>query len=136
MQQAFSNATAFVELNLDRDIMIDASVYGMGRGAGNLNLELITNYLNEHKAASYELLPIYETFDEHLSKIFNKSPWGYTLPYYIAASFECNPNYAMYYSSEKKLPIKYIYKILKSIKGEDKYLYSDEKAEFFYKNLV
>ena len=40
LQQAFGNAEALVEMNLKRDILIDACVFGMGRGAGNLNLEL------------------------------------------------------------------------------------------------
>ena len=31
----------------DRDIIIDSSIYGMGRGAGNLNTELLADYLNK-----------------------------------------------------------------------------------------
>ena len=47
LQQAYQNAVSFVNLKLDRDILIDASVFGMGRGAGNLNLELFAEYLNK-----------------------------------------------------------------------------------------
>ena len=38
MQQAISNATTFIDMGLQHEIVIDASIYGMGRGAGNLNL--------------------------------------------------------------------------------------------------
>ena len=41
MQQAFSNATSLLEMNLDHDVILDASIFGMGRGAGNLNMDLI-----------------------------------------------------------------------------------------------
>ena len=40
MQLAYSNAQSLVDLHSDRDLIIDSSVYGMGRGAGNLNTEL------------------------------------------------------------------------------------------------
>ena len=47
MMQVFGTAEKIVERGYDRNIILDASVYGIGRGAGNLNLELITKYLNE-----------------------------------------------------------------------------------------
>ena len=48
LQQAYGNAEAMVEMNLSRDIVIDACVFGMGRGAGNLNLELFAEYMNDN----------------------------------------------------------------------------------------
>ncbi|MEQ8155648.1 MAG: aldolase catalytic domain-containing protein [Clostridiaceae bacterium] len=135
MQQAFSNATTFVELGLKHDIILDASVYGMGRGAGNLNLEMITNYLNENNGTNYNLKPVFEIWDEYLHEIYNKLPWGYALEYFVAASLECNPNYASYYMDKPGLKIKDVYEIFQSIQGADKYLYSNEKAEYFYNNV-
>ena len=46
MQFAFSNAIDLVEKNTTHNLFIDTSVYGMGRGAGNLNTELFINELN------------------------------------------------------------------------------------------
>ena len=40
LQQAFGNSESLVEMNLKRDLIIGACIVGMGRGAGNLNLEL------------------------------------------------------------------------------------------------
>ena len=45
MQLAYSNAQSLVDLHSDRELIIDASVYGMGRGAGNLNTELFVQYM-------------------------------------------------------------------------------------------
>ena len=47
MQLAYSNCLSLTQVQSNRSIIIDASVYGMGRGAGNLNTELFTEYLNE-----------------------------------------------------------------------------------------
>lgn len=132
MQQAFSNATSFIELDMKRDIMIDASVYGMGRGAGNLNLEMIYNYLNERGQNNYNIEPVINTWDNIISHIYHNKPWGYSLPYFLAASMQLNPNYAIYYMKREELAVTDIKEIFNLIKGENKYLYSDEKAEKYY----
>ncbi|MBO5067187.1 MAG: aldolase catalytic domain-containing protein, partial [Clostridia bacterium] len=49
LQLAHSNARFFVEINTSRDLVIDTSVMGMGRGAGNLNTEIFIEYLNNIK---------------------------------------------------------------------------------------
>ena len=41
MQLAYSNAQTLVGLHTSRNLIIDGSVYGMGRGAGNLNTEFV-----------------------------------------------------------------------------------------------
>ena len=135
MQQAFSNATTFAELDLKHDIIIDASVYGMGRGAGNLNIEMICNYLNTFRGASYNLEPVYEIWDRSLKEIHSRLPWGYALEYFITAANQCNPNYASYLM-EKKLSIADFSKIIKSITDDDKFLYQDEKAEEFCRRCL
>ena len=43
--RAFSNAVAFIKVAGDRDIIIDSCVMGLGQGAGNLQTELIADYL-------------------------------------------------------------------------------------------
>ena len=55
LQQAYGNAKYMVEERLTHDIMLDASVYGMGRGAGNLNMELFASYLNRNYDKSYTI---------------------------------------------------------------------------------
>lgn len=132
MQQAFSNVTSFIEMDMDRKIMVDASIYGMGRGAGNLNLEMIYNYLNSKGDNNYKLEPILETWDEVISKIYEEKKWGYTIPYFLAASMHLNPNYASYMMNKKDLSVNQINNIFENIKGDDKFLYNDTKAEQFY----
>lgn len=136
MQQAFSNATSLLEMNLDHDVILDASIFGMGRGAGNLNLELIASYLNAENGANYNIPKIYELFDKNIKPIYNEYSWGYSIPYFIAASLECNPNYASYYINNTDLTNEEIYRVLSTVEGSDKYLYSNEKAENFMKEII
>lgn len=128
LQLSFSNCQALASVESDRTISLDSSVYGMGRGAGNLNTELIANYLNEHFHANYEIEPLLEIVDEYIVKIKQEHEWGYSVPYYLAAINGCHPNYASYLSSKNTLNVKCISAILNMIEPK--------KRSLFDKNLI
>lgn len=132
LQQAFGNAEALAELNLRRDIYIDACVFGMGRGAGNLNLELFAEYMNENFGRNYRIEPILEIADEYLTEIYRQRSWGYSLPFYLSASNQCHPNYAIYYGDKNALTVKAFHELLQSMPLEDRRNYTKEKAEKYY----
>lgn len=93
MQQAFSNAVAFCEHLWRHELMIDASVMGIGRGAGNLCLELLLKCLNENFGQKYQTDPLYECAGRYVRPIYEKSPWGYSVPYLLSAENGCNPSF-------------------------------------------
>ena len=132
LQQAYQNAVSFVNLKLDREILIDASVFGMGRGAGNLNLELFAEYLNTNFGKDYHIVPVLETMDEYLQETYKKNFWGYSLPLYISGTLNVHPNYAIYLAEKNTLTEKSLYEILKNIKEEDRQKYKKEIAENYY----
>ncbi|MBQ7275080.1 MAG: aldolase catalytic domain-containing protein [Clostridiales bacterium] len=136
LQQAFGNAESFVEMNLQRDIVIDACVFGMGRGAGNLNLELFAEYMNDNYGTSYKITPMLEIMDEYLSEFYNTKFWGYSLPLYLSACHKCHPNYSIYLAEKNTLSEKAFDELLKSISSEDKLVFSKEKAELYYKKYM
>ena len=57
---------------------MDSSVNGMGRGAGNLPTELITQYINKNIASRYDVTMVMDIYDEYISAIRKKFEWGYT----------------------------------------------------------
>ncbi len=61
----------------------------MGRGAGNLNTELITSYLG-----GYNMEYIYKIAKDHIEPIRDKFKWGYDMKYYLTAINGCHPDYA------------------------------------------
>ncbi len=137
MQQAFSNATTFLELGLEHDLVLDASVYGMGRGAGNLNLELIGNYINAIQPGRFDISAMMDIWDETLKDIHDRLPWGYALEYFLVAAAQCNPNYASYLLSEHPgMKVSDLYRVLEGIQGDDKFLYSRDLVERLYQEVV
>lgn len=136
LQQAFGNAEEMVEMNMSRDIVIDACVFGMGRGAGNLNLELFAEYMNDNYDKDYKIAPILEIMDEYLSEFYKTKFWGYSLPLYLSATHGCHPNYAIYWAEKNTLSEKSFDELLRSIKDEDKYIFSKDKAEEYYRRYM
>lgn len=125
LQLSFSNSQELISLNPKREIIIDSSVFGMGRGAGNLCTELITRYINENIADKYDIMPILEIMDEYIMPVYRQHPWGYSAPYYIAAINDCHPNYATFLMNKETLCIRDINSIIKSIPEESKHIYSE-----------
>lgn len=140
LQLSFSNAQELITLNSKREIIIDTSIFGMGRGAGNLCTELMLQYINENIENKYYMLPILETIDEFIMPIFKTHSWGYSVPYYIAAINDCHPSYATYLTNMQTLFVKDINNIMKMIHPEKKYVFDKEYMNQLYskyqKNLI
>ena len=128
LQLAFSNAQEMVDLAKGRDIILDASIYGMGRGAGNLCSELIVDYLNNVGIGQYSILPILELLDNEISTNFSKTPWGYNTPYYLSSIHRCHPNYSTFLLSKQTISATAINNILNTIPRE--------KRDLYDKNLI
>lgn len=128
MMQAFDVACAFTQLDTKRDVIIDASVYGIGRGAGNLNTEIFAKYMNEKQGTSFQLEPLVTVYDKYISGIYKQCKWGYSVPYFISAKYNCNPNYASYYE-QKGLSCAAIEKCIASMLPTERIIFTKENAE-------
>lgn len=105
MQLAYSNAQALVDMRTEHDLIIDSSIFGMGRGAGNLNTELFVEYLNDNLGCEYKLKPLLNIIDDILNDFYQQNYWGYSLPNYLSAKHNTHPNYAGYLDSKKTLTV-------------------------------
>jgi len=135
MQLAFSNAIDFCNSNIDRAIIIDSSIYGMGRGAGNLYTELIMDYLNNNLSGKYEIFPLLEVIDGILNFYLSKSPWGFSPEQYLSASLECHPNYASYLVNKKTNYMTDIKRILEKIPRDKRVSFDKELVDDLYMQL-
>lgn len=128
LQLAYANSRKFIEMDTERRLILDVSVMGMGRGAGNLNGELMVSHMNEYFGKDYVLKPLLRIIDEILNVFYKKRYWGYSLPNYLAAVYRVHPNYAMYLEEKQTLTLENMEDILKKIDGE--------KAVSFDKHLI
>ena len=133
MQLSFSNAQSLMRICKKRDLIIDASLFGMGRGAGNLRTELIAQYLNENYGGQYNILPLLKSVNEQINPIFQKTPWGYSVHYYLAAINNCHPNYAKFLIDKKTVDIEIINQLLQEIQQDKKLTYDENIICKIYK---
>ncbi len=131
-QMGYANSISMLHADTQRDIVVDGSLYGMGKSAGNAPIELISMYMNEHCGKSYDVSQLLEAIETNILDIYRVTPWGYNFFYYVAASNKCHPNYVSYLMEKRTLSMKSIKEILSQLVGDEKLLYNQKRIEALY----
>ena len=88
-QLAFSNTIESIMLGVN---YLDATVYGMGRAAGNCTLELLLGFLKNPK---YDMRPILDLISNDFIPLRERHEWGYIIPHMIAGQLGLHPQEAL-----------------------------------------
>ena len=118
-QMAYSNALSFVEFNARHAMLLDSSIMGMGKGAGNLCTELIEPILiNEGKY--YNVHVIYDAISEYFAVQQRETPWGYSLDYYLSSLYACTPSYIKIFVADERVTTDILVHLLQTIPDDKK----------------
>lgn len=131
-QLGYANCIELLDQHIERDIIIDGSLYGMGKSAGNTPIELLTTYMNDFRGADYKIFHLLEAIDVTILEIFRKTPWGYSFKFFLSAANDCHPSYVSYLMEKKKLSVKSIGEVLAAIPEEKKLNYDAVLIEKLY----
>jgi 4-hydroxy 2-oxovalerate aldolase len=88
-QLAFGNTIQGI---IDGANLLDASVFGMGRGAGNCCLELLLSFLKNPK---FDVRPILKIIQDRFLPLRQEIEWGYLIPYAITGMLNEHPRTAI-----------------------------------------
>jgi len=115
-----------------RDLLVDGTLYGMGKSAGNAPIELIAMHMNNEYGKDYQLSQYLEAIDANIMQFYQPATWGYSLFFFIAASNDCHPDYVKQLTNKHTLSIKQMNELLGKLQGEKKLLYDKEYMEKLY----
>ena len=132
LQLSYSNAMTLLNFPTNRNLMLDSSVMGMGKGAGNLNTELLMEHLNLYYGKSYKTYPLMELIDQVINVIHKDLYWGYAVEYYLSSINRCTPSYASHFYNKHMLPIDQVAELLGMIAEEKKISFDRNYAEQLY----
>lgn len=133
-QLAYSNSIELLNIKTNRNLILDSSLYGMGKSAGNCNTELLAMYLNENYGKNYDLSEILNTIDLEILNLLKKFSWGYQISFYLSALNDCHPSYVNFLEKKNMLPIKDINTILSQIDEDKKLSFDEQHIEEIYQN--
>lgn len=131
-QLGFSNTMKFLSMETTRELVADATVYGMGKSAGNCAIELLGMHLNDYYEKNYNLNLFLEIIDTDLMSIYKRHYWGYKYDFYISAMQMCHPAYVQYLLEKKTLSISSVNEILSTIPVEKKLVCDKEWIKAAY----
>lgn len=133
LQMSYSNAIALLQFPTNRDLMLDSSIMGMGKGAGNLNTELLLEHLNLYYGKNYQIAPLLEVIDKVINQLHSEYYWGYAVEYYLSSANHCTPSYASHFYNKHMLPIDQVGELLGMIAEEKKISFDKNYAEEIYR---
>ena len=96
MQLAFANTIEGIILGAN---FLDATMAGLGRGAGNCPMELLLGFLHNPK---YKLRPVLDCVQNHVEPMRAKLLWGYDLPYLLTGMLNQHPRAAIKFKETER----------------------------------
>lgn len=132
-QMGYANCIEMLSQKTERMLLVDGTIYGMGKSAGNAPIELIAMHLNDRYGKNYHISQFLEAIDSNIMNFYTPATWGYNMFFYLAASNDCHPNYVSDLMDKRTLSVKSINEILGKLQGEKKLLYDKNYIEQLYK---
>lgn len=133
-QLSFALTMHFVELlkASKRGCIVDSSLCGMGRGAGNATTELVANYLNRKQHGDYDMNQIMDAIDMYMQYFQENYTWGYSTPYFIAGMYCCHVNNIAYLLKNHRTNALDMRNIIESLSPEERRKYDYDLLEEKY----
>ena len=129
MQLSFALSMRFAEYETGRDLILDSSLCGMGRGAGNATTELVASYLNRFFKSNYDMNEILDAIDTYIEPLKSNYSWGYSTPYFIAGTYCCHVNNIAYLLDNHRTLSKDIRLIIESLSPDSRLKYDYDLLE-------
>jgi len=132
-QLSFAFAQEIIRLsNGKREVIIDGTLNGMGKCAGNLNTELLVDYLVRKRNYNYDFDMILDIIDDYIYNYQLQHKWGYSIPALMGGIYKSHPNNIIYLTEKFRLATKDIKYIISMIDPQMRMRYDYENIQRLY----
>ena len=135
MNNSYLNIKTLFDMNIQREIIIDTSLCGIGRGGGMPSTEKVAHMLNSEYGAFYNIDLLNSVSTKIISPIA-VSQVVYKEMYYISAQNSCHPNYALYLIKNNITDKTVVNRVLSLIPDEHKTIYNPKIIESIVNNSL
>lgn len=137
MQLSNALSQEFIRMTVGkREVVVDGTLSGMGRGAGNTPTELVAQYMVSHLGYQYEMDAILDVIDGYMDNIRSRCSWGYTTPYFIAGCYSSHVNNVSYLCEKNSIQSKDIRYVLNKIGAAARKRYDYDLLEQTYLEML
>lgn len=104
MQMSNALSQEFLRMSYGkREVIVDGTISGMGRGAGNTPTELMIQYMVSKLGYHYDLDSLLDIIDGYMDNIKSQCSWGYSTPYFIAGCYNAHVNNIAYLKQKNSI---------------------------------
>jgi isopropylmalate/homocitrate/citramalate synthase len=106
-----------------RDVIVDGSLFGMGRGAGNAKTELLADYINKHCGGQYDIQKLLLTIDTYITPLLGDIQWGYDLPMYVCGTKHSHVDNVYHLKNQYNCTANEMYDLIESLSPQQRIRY-------------
>lgn len=134
---AFANAMeALRSVSPGRQLLIDCTMSGIGKGAGNLRTEDFAEYLNMEYGKAYDVELLCTTALRVMDPLKKQHHWGSHPSYALTARYRVTPTYADLFYWEKRVSLQELERLLVHMPEEKKDSFDRDFALRYYETMT
>lgn len=133
MQLSSALSQEFIRMTVGkREVVVDSTISGMGRGAGNTPTELVAQYMVSQLGYNYDIDAILDLIDGYMDNIRARCQWGYSTAYFVAGCYSAHVNNISFLTQKNSIRSKDIRYILNKIGADARKRYDYDLLEKTY----
>lgn len=111
LSNALAETMIMMASETGRDVIVDGSLFGMGRGAGNAYTELLASYINEKYGGNYDIPVLLDTIEKFIVPL--NVNWGYDLPMFVCGTEHAHVDNVYHMQKEYGSSARDMYEVIK-----------------------
>ncbi len=135
LSTALAETLIILSKETSRDVIVDGSLFGMGRGAGNASTELIASYLNKYHGADYNISVLLDTIEKYIVPVRTNIHWGYDLPMFVCGTEHAHVDNVYYLSDNTDCTVRGMYEVIKQMSVQQRTRYGVGYSKTDFTNL-